>query len=70
MKNKSKGIKEEQKEVLLKMYQFKQIRDKGDDYLLEADLKDGTVVTYDEVMKQIEKPSEKDLEDFAEQIGF
>lgn len=35
------------------MYQFKQIRDKGDDYLVEADLKDGTVVPYDEVIKQI-----------------
>ena len=44
--------------------------DLGTDFLAEADIKDGKIVSLEEAMNQVPKPQDEELWEFADQTGF
>lgn len=56
--------------MLLKKYQFRQLKDKGLEFLAEMDLKEGKIVPLEEAINIVERPSKSDLKEFADITGF
>ena len=55
---------------MLKKYKFRQLKDKGLEFLAEMDLKEGKIVPLEEAINIVERRSKSEIKEFADRTGF